>query len=53
VLRTVAPPLRLDGTPAGVERAAPALGQHSDEVLGEAGYAPDDVRALREAGVVA
>jgi alpha-methylacyl-CoA racemase len=53
VLRTVAPPLRLGGTPVALRREAPALGQHSDEVLIEAGYAPEDVRALREAGVVA
>jgi len=53
VLRTVAPPLRLGGTPATVRRAAPALGEHSDEVLIEAGFAPGDVTALREAGIVA
>jgi alpha-methylacyl-CoA racemase len=52
VLRTVAPPLRLGGTPATLRREAPALGQHTDEVLTEAGYAPEDVRALRETGVV-
>jgi crotonobetainyl-CoA:carnitine CoA-transferase CaiB-like acyl-CoA transferase len=53
VLRTVAPPLRLGGTPVTVRRQAPALGQHSEEVLIEAGYAPEDVKALRESGVVA
>jgi len=51
-LRTVAPPLRLGATPASVRREAPTLGQHSDEVLIEAGYAPEDVEALRDAGVV-
>jgi alpha-methylacyl-CoA racemase len=53
VLRTIAPPLRLAATPAAMRREAPGLGQHSDEVLGEAGYAADDVKALRDAGVVA
>ncbi len=32
---------------------APAIGQHTDEVLGELGFTADDVEELRSAGVVA
>jgi crotonobetainyl-CoA:carnitine CoA-transferase CaiB-like acyl-CoA transferase len=30
----------------------PALGEHTDAVLGELGYAPEEVRALHAAGAV-
>ena len=32
--------------------AVPALGQHTAALLGELGYSPDQVGALRDAGVV-
>jgi CoA:oxalate CoA-transferase len=35
----------------GVTGAAPVLGEHVDAVLAEAGYAPAEVTAFREAGV--
>jgi crotonobetainyl-CoA:carnitine CoA-transferase CaiB-like acyl-CoA transferase len=35
-----------------VYRAAPAFGEHSSEVLIEAGFEPSEVAALRDAGVV-
>lgn len=43
-------PIKLSGTPAGVRSAAPTLGQHTDEVLGEAGYDSDALLALRTNG---
>lgn len=52
-LRTLAPPLRLSKTPVSLRRPAPGLGEHSDEVLGQAGYEPREIEALRSAGVVA
>jgi crotonobetainyl-CoA:carnitine CoA-transferase CaiB-like acyl-CoA transferase len=51
--RTVAPPLCLSGTPASVRRPAPALGEHTDEILGEVGLSTDDIERLRGAGVIA
>ena len=33
-------------------RPAPKLGQHSDELLGELGYDPAEIEALRAAGVI-
>jgi crotonobetainyl-CoA:carnitine CoA-transferase CaiB-like acyl-CoA transferase len=52
-MREARPAERLDATPSALRRPAPGLGEHSDELLGEAGYAPHEISALREAGVVA
>lgn len=57
--RTVAAPVRFhgpDGAPATGDVArgpAPALGQHTDEILGELGYPASERAALREAKAVA
>lgn len=50
-LRQPRPAARFEATPAALRRPAPTLGQHSDEVLAELGYAPAEIAALREAGV--
>jgi crotonobetainyl-CoA:carnitine CoA-transferase CaiB-like acyl-CoA transferase len=39
-------------TPGRPKRAAPALGEHTDEVLGEVGYSPQEIAALRREGAV-
>lgn len=49
VLQPAAAP-RFSRTPAGVPTAAPAAGAHTDEVLADAGFTPDEVAALRAAG---
>ena len=49
---TVASPLQIGGETAVPARAAPAVGQHSDEILREAGYAEADIAALRARGIV-
>lgn len=48
----VASPLRLVGNPPVLRRAPPALGQHTDEVLGELGLDAAAIAALRAQGVV-
>jgi crotonobetainyl-CoA:carnitine CoA-transferase CaiB-like acyl-CoA transferase len=47
-------PIRLSRTPGDPARApGPALGEHTDAVLGEAGFAPDEIVALHESGSIA
>jgi crotonobetainyl-CoA:carnitine CoA-transferase CaiB-like acyl-CoA transferase len=45
-------PVRLSGTPASVRRHPPELGEHTDEVLQELGYAKEEIAALRRDGAV-
>jgi formyl-CoA transferase len=52
-LRQQAPYPRLVGEPVPVPSGAPRLGEHTDDVLTEwLGLSPDDIRALRDEGVV-
>ena len=51
-MKTLGAPVKFHGTPGGVKRAAPLLGQHSAEVLLEAGYSADDIQRLTEAGAL-
>lgn len=51
-LRHIGVPVKLSETPGGVRRRAPALGEHSREVLSDAGYTEDAIDALVESGVV-
>ena len=46
-----AAPVRFPGTPTGPAGPAPKLGEHTRQVLAEAGYADDEVDALMAAGV--
>ena len=45
-------PFELAGTPATVRLPPPLLGEHTDEILGEAGYDRDAIDRLRNLGVV-
>ncbi|HVY07335.1 MAG TPA: CaiB/BaiF CoA-transferase family protein [Burkholderiales bacterium] len=47
-----APPLKMSEYEFQVERAAPEAGQHTDEILGEAGYASADIERFRAARVI-
>jgi CoA:oxalate CoA-transferase len=50
MLPTVGLPVHLSRTPGSVRHYAPQLGQHTEEVLLEAGYTWDDITRLRDAG---
>jgi alpha-methylacyl-CoA racemase len=47
------PAPRFSRTPAEVAGPPPSAGEHTDDVLGGAGFSPDEIGKLREAGAVA
>ena len=51
-LRHIGVPVKLSATPGRIRRRAPALGEHSAEVLLERGFAPAEVDALLADGVI-
>jgi crotonobetainyl-CoA:carnitine CoA-transferase CaiB-like acyl-CoA transferase len=51
-LRVVGVPVRFSATPGTIRSGPPAVGQHTDEVLAEAGYTVDEVRGFHDDGVV-
>jgi crotonobetainyl-CoA:carnitine CoA-transferase CaiB-like acyl-CoA transferase len=48
----VAIPFELSATPASIRTPPPLLGEHTDEILGTAGYDAAAIASLRERGVV-
>ena len=44
-------PVKLSGTPGSIRRAAPLLGEHTEEVLAEAGLSAEEIADLRETAV--
>jgi crotonobetainyl-CoA:carnitine CoA-transferase CaiB-like acyl-CoA transferase len=48
----VGEPVIVDGAPYRVRRPAPALGEHTDELLAELGRSAADIAALRAEGVI-
>jgi crotonobetainyl-CoA:carnitine CoA-transferase CaiB-like acyl-CoA transferase len=45
-------PVKLSRTPGAVTRAAPKLGEHTDEVLTEYGFDADEIAALHTGGIL-
>jgi len=52
VLRQVGIPIVFAATPGTIRTAPPLLGEHTDEVLAEAGFDASEIAALRTNGVV-
>jgi len=50
--KVIPPPTRFSATPAAVRRPAPLAGQHTREVLAEAGLTEEEITRLAEAGVL-
>ena len=51
-IRTLAPAIRFSSQPEVPMRGAPALGEHTDEILSEFGLAAAEIESLRAEGVV-
>jgi len=49
-LRQTRPAARFSATPTSIRRGAPELGEHTDEVLAELGYAADEIAAMHDSG---
>ena len=49
-LQTLGSPIKLSATPVDVRRRAPQLGEHTEQVLSEAGFSAAEVAALRASG---
>ena len=51
-LTEIGVPVHLPETPGAVKRSAPKLGEHTEEVLAEAGYSAEVISGLRERGAI-
>jgi formyl-CoA transferase len=51
-IRYVNPPTKFSATPASVRLAAPLLGQHTYEILREAGFGADEIAAMKARRIV-
>lgn len=51
-IQTIGLPVKFSQTPGGVTRPAPVFGQHTREILREAGYGPDEIDRLVQTGAI-
>jgi crotonobetainyl-CoA:carnitine CoA-transferase CaiB-like acyl-CoA transferase len=51
-LRTLGTPIKMSATPLNPKRRGPMLGEHTDDVLADAGYSSDEIEQLRYSGAV-
>jgi crotonobetainyl-CoA:carnitine CoA-transferase CaiB-like acyl-CoA transferase len=51
-LKLAAAPVQFDNQPAQIRRSAPRLGEHSEQILAEIGYSPDEISELVTSQVV-
>jgi crotonobetainyl-CoA:carnitine CoA-transferase CaiB-like acyl-CoA transferase len=51
-LRTLGSPIKMSATPPNVTRRAPQLGEHTDEVLMEAGFSHAEIAVMRASGAI-
>ena len=51
-VKLVKSPLQMEKTPAAVEKTAPQFAQHNEEIMLELGYSWDEIKDLKEKGVI-
>jgi crotonobetainyl-CoA:carnitine CoA-transferase CaiB-like acyl-CoA transferase len=51
-LKALGSPIKMSATPPDPSRRAPLLGEHTEQVLREAGFSPHEIDRLRNAGVI-
>lgn len=51
-IRLAGVPIHFEKTPGQIQRAAPTLGQHTEEILREVGYDDKQIEELRQSGVI-
>jgi crotonobetainyl-CoA:carnitine CoA-transferase CaiB-like acyl-CoA transferase len=51
-MRLVGAGFRLEHGSPRIDREPPVLGEHTDEILKQAGYAPEEIERLRRDAVV-
>jgi crotonobetainyl-CoA:carnitine CoA-transferase CaiB-like acyl-CoA transferase len=51
-IQTLGSAIKLSATPTRVDRTAPLLGEHTDEILAEAGFSAKDIEQFYDAGAV-
>jgi crotonobetainyl-CoA:carnitine CoA-transferase CaiB-like acyl-CoA transferase len=52
-VKSASNPIKLSDAPVSVRRKAPAVGEHTVEIMREVGYSDDEIAALREAKAIA
>jgi crotonobetainyl-CoA:carnitine CoA-transferase CaiB-like acyl-CoA transferase len=51
-VKTLGTPVKFSGTPGGVRRGAPVLGEHTREVLRQHGFPDSEIDAMAKAGAI-
>ena len=51
-LRLTGIPIKLSETPGSIRSPPPLLGEHTEEILSWLGYTPEEIKGLRERGVI-
>ncbi|PUB11887.1 CaiB/BaiF CoA transferase family protein [Yoonia sediminilitoris] len=51
-IKTPGFPIRFSKTPSAIRRGAPLVGEHTDDILGEAGLSPDAIARLHAQGAI-
>lgn len=52
-VKTMGLPVKFSDTPGGVRHGAPVMGEHTREILLEAGYSKEEIKDLMESGAIA